>query len=82
MKTLGASAFFAGALLVGMVALADDPPKDQSSHDAMQNDKMMNDCMAKMTAKKDGMSHDQMHAACMAEMKNGMGKDHMDKPKP
>jgi hypothetical protein len=34
-----------------------------------------------MAAKKDGATHEQMHAACMAEMKNGMGKDDMNKPK-
>ena len=78
MKKLGASALAGVLMLVGMSTHADDMPKE---HD-MKNDKMMNDCMAKMAAKKDGMSHDQMHAACMAEMKNGMGKDTMDKPKP
>ncbi len=81
MKKLGASSLAAGLLLVGMSAFADDMPKDQMGHDGMKNDKM-NECMAKMTAKKDGMTHEQMHAACMAEMKNGMGKDNMDKSKP
>jgi hypothetical protein len=41
----------------------------------------MKECMSKMAAKKDGSTHEQMHAACMAEMKNGMGKDDMNKPK-
>jgi pentapeptide MXKDX repeat protein len=79
MKKLGASAF-AGLLLIGMSAFADDKPKDQMGHESMKNDKMMTECMAKMTAKKDGMTHEQMHAACMAEMKS-MGKDNTDKPK-
>jgi pentapeptide MXKDX repeat protein len=82
MKKLRASALATGLLLVGMSAFADDMPKDQAGHDGMKNDKMMSDCMTKMAAKKDGMTHDQMHAACMTEVKNGMGKDNMDKPKP
>jgi len=59
-------------------ALADDMLGQHN----MKNDKMMNECMAKMAAKKDGSTHEQMHAACMAEMKNDMGKDNVDKPKP
>jgi pentapeptide MXKDX repeat protein len=76
MKKLGTSLFAAGIMLAGMHAFADEMAKDH-----MGNDKMMKECMSKMAAKKDAATHEQMHAACMAEMKNGMGKDDMTKPK-
>jgi len=74
MNKLTAGLLTAALILTGAQAFSGD-----TQADPMSKDKMMSDCMSRMTAKNDGSTKDQMMAACKAEMKKGMNKDSMSK---
>ena len=75
MKNAIASVLYAGLMLIGVQALADDAMGSGS----MSYKHMLKDCMARKMADDTtkSMTHDQMKSSCKDEMK--MNKDSMSK---